>query len=229
MSDAGAKVVVIEDEPQIRRFVCEAVGKTGCQAVEASTGHQGLELIAAGEIALAILDLGLPDMDGVEFIRVLRRWSALPVLILSARSDEQDKIEALDAGADDYLTKPFGVGELQARLRVLLRRHAPNADAAPLHSFGEVEVDLARHVVRRGDTDIHLTQIEYHLLTVSLANAGKVLTNRHLMQQVWGPGHEQQQHYVRIYMRRLRQKLERDPTQPQYLLTETGIGYRFQP
>ena len=229
MSDAGAKVVVIEDEPQIRRFVCEAVGKTGCQAVEASTGHQGLELIAAGEIALAILDLGLPDMDGVEFIRVLRRWSALPVLILSARSDEQDKIEALDAGADDYLTKPFGVGELQARLRVLLRRHAPNADASPLHCFGAVEVDLARRVVRRADADIHLTQIEFQLLVVLLANAGKVLTNRHLMQQVWGPGHEEQQHYVRIYMRRLRQKLESDPTQPQYLLTETGIGYRFQP
>ena len=229
MSEQTPRILVVEDEPQIRRFVCEALSKNACEAVEASSARHGLDIIAAGGVALVILDLGLPDMDGVAFVRNLRVWSSLPVLVLSARSDEQDKIDALDAGADDYLTKPFGIGELLARLRVLLRRHAPSAEAAPLHRFGEIEVDLSHYTVRRGDVLIHLTQIEYQLLAVLLANAGKVLTNRTLMQQVWGPGHEEQQHYVRIYVRRLRQKLENDPTRPQYLLTETGVGYRFQP
>ena len=229
MSELMPRVLVIEDEPQIRRFVCEAIGKNGCEPVEAGRGRQGLDVIASGGIALVILDLGLPDMDGVDLVRNVRAWSNVPVLVLSARSDEQDKIDALDAGADDYLTKPFGIGELLARLRVLLRRHAPSVEAVPLHHFGEIEVDLSHYTVRRGDALIHLTQIEYQLLAVFLANAGKVLTNRSLMQQVWGPGHEEQQHYVRIYVRRLRQKLENDPTRPQYLLTETGVGYRFQP
>ena len=229
MSEPTPRVVVVEDEPQIRRFVCEVLGKNGCDPVEARSARQGLDAIATGGVALVILDLGLPDMDGVDFVRNLRVWSSVPVLVLSARSDEQDKIEALDAGADDYLTKPFGVGELLARMRVLLRRHAQSAEALPLHRFGEIEVDLSRHVVRRGEAIIHLTQIEYQLLAVLLANAGKVLTNRTLMQQVWGAGRDEQQHYVRIYVRRLRQKLESDPTRPQFLLTETGVGYRFQP
>lgn len=229
MNDTSPRILVIEDEPQIRRFVCEAVGKAGCRTIEACTARQGLDTLVAEDVALAILDLGLPDMNGIDFIRKLRRWSALPVLVLSARSDERDKIEALDVGADDYLTKPFGVGELQARIRALLRRHAAGAENGALHSFGDIEVDIARRQVRRGGESLHLTQIEFKLLIVLLNNAGKSMTNRHLMREVWGSGQEELPHYVRIYMRRLRQKLEHDPTRPQYLLTETGVGYRFQP
>ena len=228
MSDP-ATVLVVEDEPQIRRFVCDAVGRAGCTTVAAGSGRQGLDVVGAGDVQLVILDLGLPDMNGIDFIRALRVWSSLPILILSARSAEQDKIDALDAGADDYLTKPFGVGELLARLRVLLRRHAQDAEPTPLHRFGSVEVDLARHTVRRDEVEVHLTQLEFRLLAVLLANAGKVLTHRHLMREVWGQGHGEQEHYVRIYVGRLRQKLERDPTQPRHILTETGVGYRFQP
>lgn len=227
MSDP--RVVVVEDEPQIRRFVCEAVRKEGCASVEADTARAGLEAIAGGGVQLVILDLGLPDMNGIDFIRELRTWSQLPILILSARAAEQDKIAALDAGADDYLTKPFGVGELLARLRVLLRRHALGNEATHIHRFDDVEVDLVSHLVRKAGAEVRLTQLEFRLLAVLLANAGKVLTHRHLMQAVWGAGHAEQEHYVRIYVGRLRQKLERDPTQPGHILTETGVGYRFQP
>ena len=167
-------------------------------------------------------------MNGIEFIRDMRSWSPVPILILSARSAERDKISALDTGADDYLCKPFGVGELLARVRALLRRHWQAGEASPHHQFGDVEVDLSRRIVSRGGVEIHLTQIEYRLLAVLLANNGKVLTHRHLIREVWGPGHSEQSHYLRIYVGRLRQKLELDPTQPQYLLTETGVGYRFQ-
>lgn len=225
----AARVVLVEDEPGIRRFVGEALRKEGCLPVETGSGRAGLEAVADGETRLLILDLGLPDMSGIDLIRELRRWSALPVLILSARSAEHEKIQALDAGADDYLTKPFGIGELLARVRVLLRRHGQDSELMPVHRFGGVEVDLVRHVVSRDGAELHLTQIEYRLLAVLLANAGKVLTNRVLMREVWGGGHAEQEHYVRIYVRRLRQKLEDDPTRPRYLLTETGIGYRFQP
>ncbi len=229
VSGGPVRVVVVEDEPQIRRFVCEAVRKEGCLPVEAGSGRAGLDAVAAGEATLLILDLGLPDMNGIDVIRELRRWSALPILILSARSAEQEKIEALDAGADDYLTKPFGIGELLARVRVLLRRHGPGGESTPVHRFGGVEVDLARYLVRRDGAEVHLTQIEFRLLATLLANTGKVMTNRALMREVWGAGYAEQEHYVRIYVRRLRQKLEDDPTRPRYLLTETGVGYRFQP
>jgi two-component system KDP operon response regulator KdpE len=225
VSEPHARVAIVEDEPQIRRFVGDALRKAGCLPVETSSARDGLA--AAAETQLVILDLGLPDMNGIAFIREMRRWSAQPILVLSARADERDKIEALDAGADDYLTKPFGVGELLARVRVLLRRHGP--DMPPLHRFADVEVDLAGHAARRGTEELHLTQIEFRLLATMLANAGKVLTHRHLMQAVWGPGHAGQEHYLRVYVRRLRQKLERDPTRPRHILTETGVGYRFQP
>jgi two-component system KDP operon response regulator KdpE len=229
MSINAPKVVVVEDEPQIRRLVCEAVRGEGCAPIEAGTARAGIDAVARGGVHLVILDLGLPDMNGIEFIRALRTWSQLPVLILSARATEQDKIAALDAGADDYLTKPFGSGELLARMRVLLRRHAQGGGTTPVHRFDDIEVDLAHHAVRRTGAELRLTQLEFRLLAVLLANAGKVLTHRHLMQEVWGPGHVEQEHYVRIYVGRLRQKLERDPTQPQHILTETGVGYRFQP
>jgi two-component system, OmpR family, KDP operon response regulator KdpE len=228
MSDIAGRIVVVEDESQIRRFVCEALRREGCAAVEAATARQGLDAAASEKADLVILDLGLPDMSGLSFIGALRAWSRVPILILSARSDEQDKIAALDAGADDYLTKPFGVGELLARVRALLRRHALEEDAAPLRRFGEVEVDLSRRQVCRNGADVHLTQIEYSLLAVLLANEGKVMTHRHLMREVWGPGHAEQGHYLRIYVGRLRQKLEDDPARPRHFLTETGVGYRFQ-
>jgi len=228
MSETIARVIVVEDEPQIRRFVCDALRREGCAAIEAATARQGLDEVARGAPDLVILDLGLPDMNGIEFIRDMRSWSPVPILILSARSAERDKISALDTGADDYLCKPFGVGELLARVRALLRRHWQAGEASPHHQFGDVEVDLSRRIVSRGGVEIHLTQIEYRLLAVLLANSGKVLTHRHLIREVWGPGHSEQSHYLRIYVGRLRQKLEMDPTQPQYLLTETGVGYRFQ-
>lgn len=228
MIETIARVIVVEDEPQIRRFVCEALRGEGCAALEAATAHQGLDELASHKADLVILDLGLPDMSGIEFIRDMRNWSTVPILILSARSAERDKIAALDTGADDYLCKPFGVGELLARVRALLRRHWQAGEASPLYRFGDIEVDLSRRIVSRGGIEIHLTQIEYRLLAVMLANSGKVLTHRHLIREVWGPGHSEQGHYLRIYVGRLRQKLEMDPTQPQHILTETGVGYRFQ-
>ena len=228
MSETIARVIVVEDEPQIRRFVCDALRREGCAPVEAATARQGLDEVARGKADLVILDLGLPDMNGIEFIRDMRSWSPVPILILSARSAERDKISALDTGAYDYLCKPFGVGELLARVRALLRRHSQAGEASPHHQFGDVEVDLSRRIVSRGGVEIHLTQIEYRLLAVLLANNGKVLIHRKLMHEVWGPGHADQSHYLRIYVGRLRQKLEPDPTQPQYILTETGVGYRFQ-
>jgi two-component system KDP operon response regulator KdpE len=228
MNATTARVIVVEDEPQNRRFVCDALRRDGSAAIEAATARQGLDEVARGAPDLVILDLGLPDMNGIEFIRDMRSWSPVPILILSARSAERDKISALDTGADDYLCKPFGVGELLARVRALLRRHWHAGEASPHHQFGDVEVDLSRRIVSRGGVEIHLTQIEYRLLAVMLANSGKVLTHRHLIREVWGPGHSEQSHYLRIYVGRLRQKLEMDPTQPQYILTETGVGYRFQ-
>lgn len=228
MSDKPPVIMIVEDERQIRRFMRSALESEDCHVIESDRGRQGLLDAATSKPDLVLLDLGLPDLDGVEFIRDLRTWSMAPVIIVSARSDEQEKIRALDAGADDYLTKPFGVGELLARVRALLRRQQRHPDHDAVLRFGEIEVDLARRRVSRDGSEVHLTPIEYRLLSVMLAHSSKVLTHRHLLREVWGPGYAESNHYLRIYVGHLRQKLESDPTQPQHFLTETGIGYRFQ-
>ena len=228
MSPAG-NVILIEDDSQIRHFVQGALEAEGWKVFEAETGKRGLIEAGSRKPDLLVVDLGLPDMDGVEVVRDFRNWSTVPVLILSARSTEQEKILALDAGADDYLTKPFGIGELLARVRAVSRRRLQGADASPKLCFGDVEVDFSQHSITRNGEAVHLTQIEYRLLGVLLSNAGKIMSHRRLMQEVWGPNHTESAHYLRIYMSHLRQKLEIDPAQPVHLLTETGIGYRFEP
>ena len=234
MTSIAPVAVLIEDEPQIRRFVRGALEAEGWQVHEADTRQRGLTETGTRKPDLLVLDLGLPDGDGLQLIRDVRGWSAVPIIVLSARADEADKVAALDAGADDYLTKPFGVGELLARVRANLRR--PRAAAAdggapeaadPLVRFGDVEVDRVARLVRRAGAEVHLTPIEYRLLTVLLANAGRVLTHRQLLREVWGPAHAHQNHYLRIYMGHLRQKLEDDPAQPRHFVTETAVGYRL--
>jgi len=226
---AAPVALVIEDEPQIRRFVRAALEAQGWQVHEAGTQERGRIEAGTRKPDLVVLDLGLPDGDGMDLIRQLRQWSAVPIIVLSARADESDKVAALDAGADDYLTKPFGTGELLARVRANLRR--PRAVAGEgadgVVRFGLVEVDPVSRLVRRDGIEVHLTTIEYRLLSVLVAHAGRVLTHRQLLQEVWGPSHAGQSHYLRIYMAHLRQKLEDDPAQPRHLLTETGVGYRL--
>ncbi|WP_420995255.1 two-component system response regulator KdpE [Cupriavidus sp. 30B13] len=226
--DFSPAVLLVEDEPHIRRFVREALQAEGCAVHEAETLKRGLIDAGTRQPDIVILDLGLPDGDGMTLIREMRTWTEVPVLVLSARSGEDDKIAALDAGADDYLTKPFGVGELIARVRVLLRRHARlNPQGTPLITFGDVQIDLANRVVTRAGEDVHLTPIEYRLLAVLIAHRGKVMTHRELLREVWGPAHSESSHYLRVYMGHLRQKLERDSAQPVHLMTELGVGYRF--
>ena len=223
-------VLIVEDEKLIRRFVRTSLEEEGCRVFEAGTCADGLLEAGTHKPDLIVLDLGLPDGNGVDFIRDLRAWSDVPILVLSARSNEKDKIQALDVGADDYLTKPFGVGELRARARALLRRQSRSSEGAtPIIEFGDVTVDLSRRVVSRRGEPVHLTPIEYRLLCTLLANTGKVMTQRHLLREVWGPSSVESNHYLRVYVGHLRQKLEDDATQPKYLLTETGVGYRFQP
>lgn len=225
-----AKVLIVEDEKQIRRFVRVAVEEEDCQVAEAETMAQGLLEAGARQPDLLILDLGLPDGNGIDLIHDLRGWSDIPILILSARSQEHDKIDALDAGADDYLTKPFSVGELRARVRALLRRRSRSPEAAsPVIEFGQVIVDLSRRRVTRDGAEVHLTPLEYRLLTALVGHPGKVLTQRNLLREIWGPSYIESSHYLRVYVGHLRQKLENDPTQPKHFLTETGVGYRFQP
>ena len=228
MTAHGPSVVVVEDEPQIRRFVRGALESEGCQVFEAETFKKGLVEAGTRKPDLVVLDLGLPDGDGVDFIRDLRSWSGVPVVVLSARSDEQDKIEALDAGADDYLTKPFGVGELLARVRASLRRASRRGEEGEtVIAFSDVAIDLVNRVVKRAAVDVHLTPIEYRLLAFVTAQPGKVLTHRQILREVWGPSHVESSHYLRIYMSHLRHKLEVDPAQPRHFITETGVGYRF--
>jgi two-component system KDP operon response regulator KdpE len=221
--------VIVEDDPQIRRFVRGALEGEGWQVHDAQTLKQGIVEAGTRKPDLLVLDLGLPDGDGVDLIRDVRGWSTVPIIVLSARADENDKNEALDAGADDYLTKPFGVGELLARVRANLRRPRASGEAeeASVFRFGDVEVDRGARLVRRAGAEVHLTPIEYRLLSVLVANAGRVLTHRHLLREVWGPSHIEQSHYLRIYMGHLRTKLEADSAQPRHLLTETAVGYRL--
>ncbi|TAN46834.1 MAG: response regulator [Methylococcaceae bacterium] len=230
MANPEPRIVVIEDDPLIRRFLRTGLGSHGFEVFEASTGQQGIVEAGVRKPDLIILDLGLPDMDGVAVIKAVRAWSSMPVIVLSARSAEPHKIEALDAGADDYLTKPFGLGELLARIRVALRHAAGGSEQTADGVFvsGSLKVDLLKRLVYLDEQEVHLTPIQYRLLSVLIKDAGKVLTQRQILRAVWGPSYAENAHYLRIYMSQLRQKLETDPTQPKYLLTESGVGYRFK-
>lgn len=225
-----ARILVVEDEPDIRRFVRMTLESEGHEVFEAPTLERGLIEAGSRRPELAIVDLGLPDGDGVDLIRDLRTWSAAPIIVLSARSGEGDKVGALDAGADDYLVKPFGAAELLARVRAQLRRltlTSPSAD--PVLRFGAVTVDLTRRVVERHGAPVHLTPIEYRLLTHLASQPDRVVTHQQLLKAVWGPGHAQDTHYVRVHMANLRKKVEDEPSMPKHVLTEAGVGYRFRP
>ncbi|OCA54533.1 two-component system response regulator KdpE [Photorhabdus namnaonensis] len=225
----NSTILIIEDEKEIRRFVRLALEGEGYRVFDSDTLKWGLIEAGTRKPDLIILDLGLPDGDGINLIRDLRQWSSIPVIVLSARDKEADKVAALDVGADDYLSKPFGISELLARVRVALRRFARTNKEESIIHFSDVVVDLVNRRITKNDEELHLTPIEFRLLGELLANSGKVLTQRQLLNQVWGPNYVEHNHYLRIYMGHLRQKLEADPTRPKHLLTETGIGYRFMP
>jgi two-component system KDP operon response regulator KdpE len=230
MSDNGALVLVVEDEPQMRRFLQTSLEVHGYRYVEAQTAREALAHTAGHNPDVVLLDLGLPDGDGLDVTRRLREWSQVPVIVISARGRENDKIAALDAGADDYLTKPFGVGELLARIRVALRhaRHAAAGTAEPVVRTGALTVDLEKRLVLLDGAEVHLTPTEYKLLAYLARHAGKVITHRQLLREVWGLHSTEQTHYLRVYMTQLRHKLEPDPTRPALLLTEPGVGYRLK-
>jgi two-component system KDP operon response regulator KdpE len=229
MTQLHPVIVVIEDDPQIRRFLRTGLEAHAFEIHEAETGKLGLIVAATRKPDLIILDLGLPDMDGIEIIKQLREWTSRPVIILSARNMETDKVAALDAGADDYLTKPFGLDELLARIRVALRHGSQpgNVDASNVFTAGNLKVDLTHRRVYRDGEEVHVTPIEYRLLTTLVKHAGKVLTHRQLLVEVWGPSYVENSHYLRIYMGCLRHKLEAEPARPKLFLTEAGTGYRL--
>lgn len=229
MSEQGPLVLIIEDEAPLRRFLRAALAAQSYRLVEAETAAEGLQRATEHNPDIVLLDLGLPDGDGLDVTSRLREWTRVPIIVLSARGQERDKVQALDAGADDYLTKPFGTSELLARIRVALRRVAertPNEE--PIVALGDVTVDLARRLVTRAGKPVHLTPHEYKLLTTLLKYAGKVVTHKQLLKEVWGPQAVSQTHYLRVYMAQLRQKLEADPARPRYLTTEPGVGYRLR-
>lgn len=221
------KVLIIEDDLQTRRFLKKNLNARGWEVIDADTGTGGLALLKEAMPNLLILDLGLPDMDGITIIKHLRQFSAIPILVLSARSLEQSKITALDAGADDYLTKPFGIGELNSRLQALMRRINQTPVNQDVFQTGDLKVDLSKRQVFVTHKEIKITPTEYHILYILIQHAGLVVTHKQLLKSVWGASYLDNQHYLRIYMRRLRHKIEENPTQPRYLLTETGIGYRL--
>lgn len=228
MADSDARVLVVDDDRAIRRFLRTSLAAHGYVVLEAETGQGALQAVMAQRPDVIILDLGLPDLDGVEVARQLREWTQIPIIVLSVREHEEDKIAALDAGADDYLTKPFGVGELMARLRVALRHAISQVDETAEFVLGDLKVDLARRVVEVRGEDVQLTPTEYALLRILIRHAGKVLTHHQLLHEVWGPGYEQEKHLLRVNVSNLRSKLEAEPARPQYILTEPGVGYRLR-
>jgi two-component system KDP operon response regulator KdpE len=223
-------VLVVEDEPQMRKFIRASLASHGYRVLEAERAAEVVGLVTSHNPALILLDLGLPDGDGLELTKSLREWSRVPIIVLSARGREDDKVAALDAGADDYLTKPFGVNELLARMRVALRHvQLAQSDADPqLIEVGDVKIDLVRRQVSRGSQELHLTPIEYKLLVLLARHAGKVLTHQHILREVWGSAYASQTHYVRVHMAELRKKIESEPARPKLLVTEPGVGYRLR-
>jgi len=227
MPEPRATILVIEDEPEIRRFLRSSLGAEGYRVVEASSGRRGSIDAGTHKPDLVIIDLGLPDVDGVDVIRQIRQWSRMPILVVSARMNERSKIDALDAGANDYITKPFGVGELFARVRASLRNASALASGTNVLLLEHASIDLVRRTATRDGKEIRLTPIEYRLITCLARQTGTVITHRQLLTEVWGPSHSGQTHYLRIYMKQLRDKLEADPVRPRHLITETGVGYRL--
>jgi two-component system KDP operon response regulator KdpE len=227
MSGSQPTILIVEDEPEIRRFLRTALDAEGYRVAESATGRRGQIDAGTHKPDLAIIDLGLPDIDGVAVIRRIREWSPLPIIVLSARAQERSKIEALDAGADDYVTKPFGIGELLARVRAALRHAARPASGAPRLVMGEAVVDFERRTAQRAGTDVRLTPIEFRLLAALAKHLGMVVTHRQLLTEVWGPTHGEDTHYLRIYMKQLRDKIEVDPVRPRHLVTDIGVGYRL--
>lgn len=225
---SALRILLVEDEPQMRRFLQISLEGHGQVFLEAATGATGLELVASSHPDIILLDLGLPDMDGLDFLTHLRAWCQTPVIVLSARGQESDRVSALDLGADDYLTKPFGTQELQARIRVALRRVEPGAPEDPIFSLGRWRVDLAKREVRVAGEEVHLTPLEYKLFTTLIRHAGKVVTHRQLLKEVWGGVAGAQPLYLRVYMAQLRHKLEADPARPRHLQNEPGVGYRLK-
>ena len=227
MEHSGHHILIVEDEQPIRRFLKASLTSEGYRISEAVSGEAGLRMATAQPPDLVILDLGLPDLDGHVVLQRLREWYTAPIIVLSARDQESQKVQALDSGADDYVTKPFGMGELLARMRTAMRHAHRVGPEATTIAIGELRVDLAARLVYRNDAEVHLTPLEYKLLVTLLKHAGKVLTHRFLLREVWGPQDSQENHYLRVFVASLRRKLELDPTRPRYLLTEQGVGYRF--
>ena len=228
MTEPAIRVLIVDDEPQIRRFLRASLSAHGCRVVEASCGREAIALTTTERPELLLLDLGLPDMDGLEVIRRLREWSTVPIIVISVRGQEAEKIAALDGGADDYVTKPFGMGELLARLRAALRHRLQAEVGEPLFHSGALSADLLRRVVSVEGREVKLTPKEYDLLRTLVTHAGKVVTHQYLLREVWGPGSLYETHYLRVYIGQLRQKIEPDPAQPRYILTEPGVGYRLR-
>ncbi|MFN8471018.1 MAG: response regulator [Anaerolineae bacterium] len=228
MSEKPVRVLVVDDEPQIRRLLRTSLGAYHYQVAEAARGEEAIAKTATDRPDILILDLGLPDVDGLDVIRRIREWSSVPIIVLSVRDRENDKIQALDYGADDYVTKPFSVGELLARIRATLRHRLSVETDQPVYHNGALTVDLARRLVTLDGQEVRLAPKEYDILRTLVIHAGKVMTHQQLLRQVWGPGYEQETHYLRVHIGQLRQKIEANPAQPRYIITEPGVGYRLR-